>query len=101
MLETSETQENSEDTNPDNELQSYLEQEIFVEPKRKVTWRSFIRISGFTITFVSLALISMIIGLVMYYGFSGTMIRNAGFWIIFVGVGLFLISVIFGFERVD
>ncbi|NPE08436.1 MAG: hypothetical protein GNW80_09170 [Asgard group archaeon] len=90
MLETSETQENSEDTNPDNELQSYLEQEIFVEPKRKVTWRSFIRIS-----------VSMIIGLVMYYGFSGTMIRNAGFWIIFVGVGLFLISVIFGFERVD
>ncbi|GAJ04403.1 unnamed protein product [marine sediment metagenome] len=101
MLETSETQENNEDATPDNELQAYLEQEIFVEPKRKVTWRSFIRISGFTITFVSLALISMIIGLIMYYGFSGVMVQNAGFWIIFVGVGLFLISVIFGFERVD
>ncbi len=101
MLETSETQENNEDATQDSELQSYLEQEIFVEPKRKVTWRSFIRISGFTITFVSLALLSMIIGLVMYYGFSGTMVQNAGFWIIFVGVGLFLISVIFGFERVD
>lgn len=101
MLETSETQENNEDATQDSELQSYLEQEIFVEPKRKVTWRSFIRISGFTITFVSLALLSMIIGLVMYYGFSGTMVNNAGFWMIFVGVGLFLISVIFGFERVD
>ncbi|MCG3252620.1 MAG: hypothetical protein KAX09_02125 [Candidatus Heimdallarchaeota archaeon] len=101
MLETSETQENIEDVPQESELQSYLEQEIFVEPKRKVTWRSFIRISGFTITFVSLALISMIIGLVMYYGFSGTMVRNAGFWIIFVGVGLFLLTIIFGFERVD
>ena len=101
MLETSEIQETTEDTTQDSELQSYLEQEIFVEPKRKVTWRSFIRISVFTITFVSLALLSMIIGLVMYYGFSGAMVQNAGFWIIFVGVGLFLLTIIFGFERVD
>jgi len=101
MLETSETQENNEDTTQDDNLQSYLEQEVFVEPKPKVTWRSFIRISGFTITFVSLALISMIIGLVMYYGFTGSMVKNAGFWIIFVGVGLFLLTIIFGFERVN
>ena len=100
MLETNETQDNNEETTEDNELQSYLEQEIFVEPKRKVTWRSFIKISGFTITFVSLALIAMILGLAMYYGFSAPMVKNAGFWIIFVGVGLFLVSVIFGFERV-
>jgi len=101
MLETSEVQENNEDTTQENELQSYLEQEIFVDPKRKVTWQSFIRISGFTITFVSLALISMIIGLVMYYGFTGPIVKNAGFWIIFVGVGLFLLTIIFGFERVN
>ena len=101
MPETNVTQEESEETTQDEELQSYLEQEIFVEPKRKVTWRSFIKISGFTITFVSLALISMTIGLIMYYGFSAPMVTKAGFWIIFVGVGLFLVSVIFGFERVD
>jgi hypothetical protein len=101
MLETNDTIENSEEPTQDEKLQSYLEQEIFVEPKRKVTWRSFIRISGFTTTFVSLAIISMIIGLIMYYGFSAPMVTNAGFWIIFVGVGLFLVTIIFGFERVN
>jgi hypothetical protein len=100
MMETTKPEETTEETAQDSELQAYLEQEIFVEPKPKVTWRSFIKISGFTITLVSLALLSMIIGLVMYYGFSAPMVTNAGFWIIFVGVGLFLISVIFGFERV-
>ncbi len=100
MSETDEAQENMEDTTDDSKLQAYLEQEIFVEPKEKKTWRSFIKISGFTIVLVVLALISMILGLIMYYGFSAPMVTNAGFWIIFIGVGLFLLTIIFGFERV-
>jgi len=100
MKETSEPLEKTENDTQDSKLQSYLEQEVFVEPKEKRTWRSFVKISGFTIVLVILSLISMILGLVMYYGFSAPMVTNAGFWIIFVGVGLFLLTIIFGFERI-
>ncbi|NHJ33480.1 MAG: hypothetical protein FK732_11525 [Asgard group archaeon] len=100
MTETTENPKIEEVTPQEIENQSRLEQEVFVEPKREVTWRSFIKISGFTIVFISLALISMTIGLIMYYVSSRPMVQNAGFWIIFVGVAIFLLTIIFGFERV-
>jgi len=72
-----------------------------VEVKKKLTLRSFIKISGFTITFASIAILLMIIGLILFYRIGGSLRENVGYWMIFAGVILFLLTVVFGFEKIE
>ncbi len=73
----------------------------FPESKPKVNWKSFIKFSGFTITFVVISLALMIIGLILFYKNPTVIRENVGFWIAFAGVIIFLLTVILGFEKVD
>jgi cytochrome c biogenesis protein CcdA len=87
---------------PENMNQSDEQQEVtFTEKERKITWRSFIQISGFTIIFFIIAIVLMVIGLILFYKTSTALRENAGFWLIFSGVIVFLFTVIFGFEKIE
>ncbi|HUT82354.1 MAG TPA: hypothetical protein VMZ29_14230 [Candidatus Bathyarchaeia archaeon] len=86
-------------TQDSNEQQTTeLEQPI---KEKKVSWRSFMKISGFTITFAAISIVLIIIGLILFYKADGLLRNNAGFWIILAGVIVFLLTVILGFEKVE
>ncbi len=97
-LSTEEIETTFEESDEENML---FEEEIFVDSSRKFTFRSFLRMSGITIVFLLLAAVVMIIGLIVYYYTATETLRNAGFWLIIVGVIVFLLTIIFGFERIE
>ncbi|MBN1328013.1 MAG: hypothetical protein JXA54_00945 [Candidatus Heimdallarchaeota archaeon] len=92
MSENNNTHESNEEQT--NEL------ELPVKEK-KVNWRSFIKISGFTITFAAISILLIIIGLILFYRADGLLRNNVGFWMILAGVIIFLLTVILGFEKVE
>jgi cytochrome c biogenesis protein CcdA len=73
-----------------------------IQPKKKaLSIRAFIRISGFTITFVVLSFVLIIIGIVLYYVQANPQIQDVGFWLAVAGVIVFMLTMIFGFEKID
>ena len=72
-----------------------------LEEEKKFTLRIFLKKSGLTISFASLAIILMVVGLIVFYRINGSLSQNAGFWMILLGVGIFLLTVIFGFEKLE
>ena len=78
-----------------------LEEEIFVDSQKKFTFRSFLKMSGITITFLITAAVLMIVGLIVFYFTAAEPTKNVGFWLIIAGVIGFLLTTIFGFERID
>ncbi|NHJ46729.1 MAG: hypothetical protein FK733_02965 [Asgard group archaeon] len=85
----------------DQQTDTLTDDTTFVEKEKKITWRSFLKISGFTITFVVISLVLMIVGLILFYKTSSPLKGNAGYWMILAGVILFLLTVIFGFEKIE
>ena len=85
----------------EDEEEILLEEEIFVDSKKKFTLRSFLKMSGITIIFLVVAAILMIAGLAVFYYTAAEPTRNVGFWLIVAGVVTFLLTMIFGFERIE
>ena len=79
----------------------FIEEEIFVDSPRKFTFRSFLKMSGITIIFLLVSAVIMIIGLIVFYYTAAEAIKNVGFWLIITGVIVFLLTIIFGFERIE
>ena len=71
------------------------------EKRKKITWKSFLRFSGFTIIFALISTILMIVGLVLFYKSGVDSVTNAGKWMIVSGVIIFLFTIIFGFEKIE
>jgi len=80
---------------------SLLEDEIFVDKSKKFTFKSFLKTNGFTLTFLVLSAIIMIIGLILFYWLEQELVKNAGFWLIISGVAVFLLTIIFGFQKLE
>ncbi|NHJ85277.1 MAG: hypothetical protein FK734_07430 [Asgard group archaeon] len=68
---------------------------------KKFTFKSFLRMSGFTIVFSIISVILMVVGIILFYKIDTAVSQNAGFWIVLTGVVIFLLTVIFGFNKVD
>lgn len=78
-----------------------IEEEIFVDSSRKFTFRSFLKMSGITIIFLLVSAVIIIVGLIVFYYNAAETLKNAGFWMIIVGVIVFFLTIIFGFERIE
>ncbi len=78
-----------------------IEEEIFVDSPRKFTFRSFLKMSGITIIFLLVSAIIMLVGLIVFYYTIADPVKNVGFWLIIAGVIVFLLTIIFGFERIE
>lgn len=68
---------------------------------RKFTFKDFLRISGLTILSLSLSAIVIIVGLFLFYWTRTDLVKNAGFWMILVGVVAFMVTVVVGFEKIE
>ncbi len=90
--------ENSVTPESDDQQSTELEQSI---KEKKVNWRSFIKVSGFTITFTAISILLITIGLILFYKTEAVLRTNVGFWMILAGVIVFLLTVILGFEKID
>ncbi|NHJ03634.1 MAG: hypothetical protein EAX90_02345 [Candidatus Heimdallarchaeota archaeon] len=80
---------------------SLLEEGIFIDKSKKFTFRSFLKTNGFTLTFLVLSAIVMIIGLILFYWLEQELVKNAGFWLIISGVAVFLLTIILGFQKLE
>lgn len=78
-----------------------LEQEIFVDDSKRITFKSFLKTNAITLIFMFLSAIAMIIGLFLFYWLEEELIKNAGFWLIISGVVAFLLTIIFGFQKLE
>ncbi len=78
-----------------------IEEEIFVDSPRKFTFRSFLKMSGITIILLLVSAVIMLVGLIVFYYTAAETIKNVGFWLIISGVIVFLLTIIFGFERIE
>ncbi|NHK31240.1 MAG: hypothetical protein FK730_07805 [Asgard group archaeon] len=97
----SENIHNSEQQNKVTEQGKNSNETTAIEKKKKVTWKSFLRISGLTIVFALISTILMIVGLVLFYKSGVDPVTNAGKWMIVSGVIIFLFTIIFGFEKIE
>ncbi|MHA1556770.1 MAG: hypothetical protein ACTSPM_07530 [Candidatus Heimdallarchaeota archaeon] len=78
-----------------------IEEEIFVDSPRKFTFRSFLKMSGITIILLLVSAVIMLVGLIVFYYTAAETVKNVGFWLIISGVIVFLLTIIFGFERIE
>ena len=93
---------NSEETkiNSSEDAQQEIIYDNLPEPKRP-SFRSFIKLSGITIVSISIAFISIILGIILFYTTTTKAANDAGLWLSIIGVVIFMFTIIFGFERIE
>lgn len=69
--------------------------------KPKFTYKKFLKKNGLTISLFLFSTLIMVVGLILYYQVENIITSKTGFWMIFSGVILFLVTIIFGFERIN
>lgn len=81
--------------------QEILEETDEVKVSFKESLKEFLRKSGLSLVLGGIAIIIIILGVVLYYTSTGLTTQKAGLWLGIVGVVIFMLTTIFGFERIE
>ena len=65
------------------------------------TFKIFLRKSGISIVLGGIAIIAIILGVILFYVSDGPITQKAGLWLGIAGVVIFMLTTIFGFERIE
>ncbi|MHA1125840.1 MAG: hypothetical protein ACTSO7_10955 [Candidatus Heimdallarchaeota archaeon] len=83
---------------PSREMLEEIDDEA--EPKR-FTLKTFLRKSGLSIVLGGIAILTIILGVILYYTGNNPTTQKTGLWLGIVGVVIFMLTTIFGFERIE
>jgi len=81
-------------------------QELLEDPEKvklslRESFKVFLRKSGLSLVLGGIAIVLIILGVVLYYASTGLTTQKAGLWLGIAGVVIFMLTTIFGFERIE
>ena len=78
-----------------------IETDDILDQEEKFTFKKFIKQSKITLISLLICVLLMVVGLVLYSVVLIDSVKTAGLWIMIIGVGLFLLTMIFGFQKIE
>ncbi len=96
------SEEKDNSTIVEEEKPEVLEEPEEVKVSVRKTFKEFLKQSGLSLIFGGIAIIIIIIGVILYYTAADHPItQKTGLWLGIAGVVIFMLTTIFGFERIE
>ena len=95
------SKEKDNSTIAEEEKPEVLEEPEEVKVSVRKTFKEFLKQSGLSLIFGGIAIIIIILGVILYYTAAGPITQKTGLWLGIAGVVIFMLTTIFGFERIE